>query len=57
MLTANDIKEELSLAYVRAVASRAGFSVEERRKDRGDLQRGRRVHWVREAAGFGVVGA
>lgn len=37
MLSTNDIKEELSLAYVRAVASRAGFSVEEVRKDRDSI--------------------
>ena len=37
MLTPNDIKEELSIAYVRAVASRAGFSVEEIHKDRDSV--------------------
>lgn len=37
MLTTNDIKEELSIAYVRAVASRAGFAVEEIRKDRDSI--------------------
>ncbi|HEU4410455.1 MAG TPA: DUF4365 domain-containing protein [Polyangiaceae bacterium] len=34
MLFGSDVKEELGLAYVRAVAARAGFSVEETRKDR-----------------------
>ena len=37
MLTTNDIKEELSIAYVRAVASRAGFAVEEIRRDRDSI--------------------
>lgn len=37
MLTDNDIMEELSLAYVRAVASRAGFAVEEIRRDRDSV--------------------
>lgn len=37
MLAPNDVKEELSLAYVHAVASRAGFSVEETRKDRDSI--------------------
>lgn len=37
MLEPNDIKEELSLAYVRAVASRAGFAVEEVRRDRDSI--------------------
>ena len=37
MLSPNDIKEELSLAYVRAIASRAGFSIEEIRKDRDSV--------------------
>lgn len=37
MLSSNDIKEELSLAYVRAVACRAGFAVEEIRKDRDSV--------------------
>lgn len=42
MLTPNDIMEELSLAYVRAVASRAGFAVEEVRRDRDSIDL--RVH-------------
>jgi hypothetical protein len=37
MLFESDVKEELSLAYVRAVAARAGFSVEETRKDRDSV--------------------
>lgn len=37
MLEPNDIKEELSLVYVRAVASRAGFAVEEVRRDRDSI--------------------
>lgn len=37
MLSHNDIMEELSLAYVRAVASRAGFAVEEVRRDRDSI--------------------
>lgn len=37
MLAPNDIMEELSLVYVRAVASRAGFSVEEVRRDRDSI--------------------
>ncbi|NJK32837.1 MAG: DUF4365 domain-containing protein [Deltaproteobacteria bacterium] len=37
MLTDNDIKEELSLAYVRAVASVAGYAVEETRRDRDSI--------------------
>lgn len=37
VLEANDIKEELSVAYVRAVASRAGFAVEEVRRDRDSI--------------------
>lgn len=37
MLTTNDIMEELSLAYVRAVASREGFAVEETRRDRDSI--------------------
>ncbi|WP_257452716.1 DUF4365 domain-containing protein [Archangium lipolyticum] len=37
MLSPDDIKEELSLTYVRAIASRAGFSVEEVRKDRDSV--------------------
>lgn len=37
MLAPNDIKEELSLAYVRAVASRAGFAIEEVRRDRDSI--------------------
>lgn len=37
MLSESDVKEELSLAYVRAVAARAGFSVEETRKDRDSV--------------------
>lgn len=37
MLSPNDVKEELSLAYVRAIASRAGFSIEEIRKDRDSV--------------------
>jgi hypothetical protein len=37
MLTDNDIKEELSYAYVHAVASRAGFTCERPPKDRGSV--------------------
>jgi hypothetical protein len=37
VLTRNDIMEELSLVYVRAVASRAGFAVEEIRRDRDSV--------------------
>ena len=37
MLWPNDIKEELSLAYVHAVATRAGFSVEWIKKDRDSI--------------------
>jgi hypothetical protein len=37
VLAPNDIMEELSLVYVRAVASRAGFSVEEVRRDRDSI--------------------
>jgi len=37
MLTENDIKEELSYAYVHAVASRAGFGCERPPKDRGSV--------------------
>ena len=37
MLTENDIKEELSYAYVHAVASRAGFSCENVRRDRDSV--------------------
>lgn len=37
MLGHNDIMEELSLVYVRAVASRAGFAVEEVRRDRDSV--------------------
>lgn len=37
MLAPNDIKEELSLAYLRAVASRAGYAVEEVRRDRDSI--------------------
>jgi Domain of unknown function (DUF4365) len=37
MLTTNDIKEELSLAFVRAVACRAGFSVDPIGKDRDSI--------------------
>lgn len=37
MLSHNDIMEELSLVYVRAVASRAGFAVEEVRRDRDSI--------------------
>jgi hypothetical protein len=37
MLTENDIKEELSYAYVHAVASLAGFSCENVRKDRDSI--------------------
>jgi hypothetical protein len=37
MLTENDIKEELSYAYVHAVAARAGFSCELVRKDRDSI--------------------
>lgn len=37
MLTENDVKEELSYAYVHAVASRAGFSCEIVRKDRDSI--------------------
>jgi hypothetical protein len=37
VLEPNDIMEELSLAYVRAVASRAGFAVEEVRRDRDSI--------------------
>jgi hypothetical protein len=37
MLWPNDVKEELSLAYVHAVASRAGFAVETIRKDRDSV--------------------
>ncbi len=37
MLTENDIKEQLSYAYVHAVASRAGFACENVRKDRDSI--------------------
>src|SRR5882672_4172606 len=37
MLTENDIKEELSYAYVHAVASRAGFGWDRISKDRGSV--------------------
>jgi Domain of unknown function (DUF4365) len=37
MLNENDIKEELSLAYIHAVAARAGFSCESVRKDRDSV--------------------
>jgi hypothetical protein len=37
MLNENDIKEELSLAYIHAVAARAGFSCEHVRKDRDSV--------------------
>jgi hypothetical protein len=37
MLTDNDIKEELSYAYVHAVASRAGFGCDRPSKDRGSV--------------------
>lgn len=37
MLSENDIMEELSLAYVRAVASRVGYAVEEVRRDRDSI--------------------
>jgi hypothetical protein len=37
MLWPNDVKEELSLAYVHAVASRAGFAVETIHKDRDSV--------------------
>jgi len=37
MLSHNDIMEELSLVYVRAVASRAGFAVEQIRRDRDSI--------------------
>ncbi|HET9954202.1 MAG TPA: DUF4365 domain-containing protein [Polyangiaceae bacterium] len=37
MLWTNDIKEELSLAYVHAVVSQAGFSFETIRKDRDSV--------------------
>jgi hypothetical protein len=37
VLTENDIKEELSYAYVHAVAARAGFSCEIVRKDRDSV--------------------
>jgi hypothetical protein len=37
MLSSSDIQEQLSLAYLHAVASRAGFSVEEIRKDRDSI--------------------
>lgn len=37
MLTDNDIMEALSLAYVRSIASRAGFAVEEIRRDRDSV--------------------
>jgi hypothetical protein len=37
VLTENDIKEELSYAYVHAVTSRAGFSCENVRKDRDSI--------------------
>lgn len=37
MLAETDIQEELSLAYVRTVASHLGYSVEEVRKDRDSV--------------------
>lgn len=37
MLGPNDVKEQLSVAYLHAVASRAGFSLEEVRKDRDSI--------------------
>jgi hypothetical protein len=37
VLTENDIKEELSYAYVHAVSSRAGFSCENVRRDRDSI--------------------
>lgn len=37
MLTDNDIKEELSYAYLHAVASRAGFGCDRISKDRGSV--------------------
>lgn len=37
MLSDNDVKEELSYAYIHAVASRAGFSCESVRKDRDSV--------------------
>lgn len=36
-LTANDIKEELSYAYIHAIASRAGCTFDYRRKDRDSV--------------------
>jgi hypothetical protein len=37
MLSDNDVKEELSYAYMHAIASRAGFSCESVRKDRDSV--------------------
>lgn len=37
MLSTNDVKEELSLTYVQAIASRAGYSVEGVRRDRDSV--------------------
>jgi len=37
MLSANDVKEQLSVAYVQAVAARAGFSVERVLVDRDSV--------------------
>lgn len=52
MLSHNDIMEELSLAYVRAVASRASFAVEEVRRDRDSVDL--RIH-ARGVLGDGEV--
>lgn len=52
MLSHNDIMEELSLVYVRAVAARAGFAVEEIRRDRDSVD----LHILaRGALGGGVL--
>jgi hypothetical protein len=37
MLTDNDIKEELSYAYIHAIAARAGMALDYRRKDRDSV--------------------
>lgn len=53
MLSENDIKEELSYAYVHAVASYAGFSCEPIRKDRDSVDANVRAKgWLDESSKF-----
>lgn len=58
MLYPNDIKEELSLAYIHAVASKAGFSVEPVHKDRDsiDLHVCARGHLTQDASWSPMLG-